>query len=352
MKETLAAPKRRAMLAASASTALWMGAPSWAATKPRKGLPQWLQQTEFDRFIEESVQQAGLPRPWVMKQFAEVERQDKALALANPEPNPNAPARSLKRRLAANLTPAVIEDGRQYLRQHQASFQLAETRFGVPRQILCAILGVETRYGKILGRFPAVDTLASLGFASTRRQDYFRSELLSLLQMGHRGEIALAGLRGSFAGALGIPQFMPSNWGRFGEDLDGNGRLDLIGSPTDAIGSVGRFLREHGWMPGQPTHATLSDSQRSLILDPALQSRFVTEGLRPLDTARLLSGLSLVTPNHQFALDAPASLVILPEVDNQGPAWMVGSNFFAICQYNRSYLYAASVIALSEALQT
>ncbi|MFM1859192.1 MAG: lytic murein transglycosylase [Pseudomonadota bacterium] len=352
MKDTQATETRRNVMRQGLGLGLGLMLPAAALGKAKRGLPEWLRQDAFEQFVEQATQNAGLPRTWVLRQFDRAERQDKALALANPEPNPNAPARSLRRRLATNLTPKVIEDGRQYLRLHQASFQRAEQRFGVPSHVLCAILGIETRYGKILGRFPAVDTLASLGFASPRRQEYFRSELLALLQMGHRGEIVLEGLRGSFAGALGIPQFMPSNWGRFGEDLDGDGRLDLVGSPADAIGSVGRFLNAHGWIKGQPTHTVLSDTQRTLILDPALNSRFVTHGLQPLDTVGLLSGLGLVTPDAEFPTNAAASVVILPEIDNEGPAWMAGQNFFSICQYNRSYLYAASVILLGQALQS
>ncbi|CAM8632787.1 MltB Membrane-bound lytic murein transglycosylase B [Burkholderiales bacterium] len=352
MKDTQAPQIRRRLIQTGLGLTLGLALTPQGWAKAKRGLPDWLRQDAFDQFLEHATQLGGLPRTWVLRQFDKAERQDKALALANPEPNPNAPARSLRRRLASNLTPKVIEDGRQYLRLHQASFQKAESRFGVPSHILCAILGIETRYGKILGRFPAVDTLASLGFASPRRQDYFRSELLALLQMGHRGEIALEGLRGSFAGALGIPQFMPSNWGRFGEDLDGNGRLDLVSSPADAIGSVGRFLHAHGWINGQPTHTVLSEAQRSLVLDPALNSRFVTHGLKPLDTVGLLGGLGLVTPDADFPPDALASVVMLPEVDNEGPAWMAGQNFFSICQYNRSYLYAASVILLGQALQS
>jgi membrane-bound lytic murein transglycosylase B len=243
----------------------------------------------------------------------------------------------------------VIAEGQQYLRQHAPAFAKAEAQFGVASPIICAILGVETRYGKILGQFPAVDTLASLGFASPRRQDYFRSELLALLQMGHRKELSLTGLKGSFAGALGIPQFMPSNWARFGEDLDQDGRLDLIASPADAIGSVAKFLNRHGWMPGQPTHLTLSEAQRRLVLDPALYERFVTHGLRPLDSVGLLNGLSLAPADAALPPDTPASIILLPEVNDEGPAWMAGPNFFAICQYNRSYLYAASVSLLASA---
>ncbi|MEY2775964.1 MAG: lytic murein transglycosylase [Pseudomonadota bacterium] len=347
MKDIEVRVQRREVLLRGAALGLFL--PLAAQAKARTGLPGWLRQDEFEQFLESASREGGLPRPWLLQQFSKAERQDKALALANPPPNPNAPPRSLQRRLASNLTPRVIADGQQYLKLHAAAFARAEEQFGVPAAMVCAILGVETRYGKILGRFPAVDTLASLGFASPRRQEYFRSELLALLQMGHRKEVNLQTLRGSFAGALGIPQFMPSNWGRFGEDLDQDGRLDLIASPADAIGSVGKFLNRHGWVRGQPTHLALSDSQRRLALDPALYNRFVTHGLRPLDTVGFLSGLSLVPDASAFTGETPASIILLPEVDDAGPAWMAGPNFFAICQYNRSYLYAASVTLLAAA---
>lgn len=330
--------------------ALSLALPPAALGASRKGLPSWLRQGDFDRFVEEATGAGGLPRPWLLEQFKQAERQDKALALANPPPDPQAAPRSLRRRLAITLTPAVITEGQAYLRQHAYAFAQAEARHGVAASFICAILGVETRYGKILGRFPTVDTLASLGFASPRRQEYFRSELLALLRMGHRNEIMLQGLKGSFAGALGIPQFMPSNWGRFGEDLDNDGRLDLIASPADAIGSVARFLRLHGWVTGQPTHLPLTEPQRRLVIDPALSERFITHGLRPLDTVGFLSGLGLVSPDHGLPPETPASIILLPEVDQEGPAWMAAPNFFAICQYNRSYLYAASVTSLAAAL--
>ena len=150
---------------------------------------------------------------------------------------------------ARHLKPWIVAGGEVFLRRHRAAFARAEKKFGVPRHIAAAILGIETRFGGYLGNFSTAQALSTLAFAYPRRADFFRGELAQFLLYARENGIDPLALRGSFAGAFGIPQFLPSNARRFAVDFDGDGKVDLF-SPVDALGSAANFLVEHGWRRG------------------------------------------------------------------------------------------------------
>lgn len=313
----------------------------------QSSLPDWLDSVALSRFWEELYARHSLPESWLAKQFSGLVRQDRALGLVNPDPAATAdrPPPSLSRSLARNLDSRTQQEGRALMVKEQLFLGRAEDLYGVPPEVIVAILGVETRYGRIRGSFPTLDTLTSLAFLSPRRQSFFRGELASLLVMGHQGALDLSKTQGSFAGALGIPQFMPSSWQSWGIDFDQDARVDLISSMPDAMGSVGNFLKSHGWVRGLPSFVSLG----SLL--PSDPSAFLVQGLEPQHTFGEIRKAGLAPRELELAPTTPASLIALPEPGQPPVYWLVTPNFFAVTRYNRSYLYAASVLSLAEAIR-
>jgi membrane-bound lytic murein transglycosylase B len=219
----------------------------------------------------------------------------------------------------------------------------AEKQFGVPAEIIVAIIGVETEYGRNMGSFSVFNALATIGFYGERRRDFFQSELEQYLLLARENQLDLANTKGSFAGAMGIPQFMPSSQRRWGVDFDGDGRIDLRQSPIDAIGSVGNFLKAHGWITDQiaviPTTAP----------NP-LPAAFEKVDIKP--------GIALETYQEAgFAFrsnlryDTPATLVSLSTPNQPTAYWLGLQNYYVITRYNRSAAYAMSVIDLAAAIR-
>lgn len=302
--------------------------------------------------LEEIRDQHNIPLPWLIRQFQRSTPQDEALRLVNPPPAEGpAPARSVYRVIQRSLHPKLVQDGNRYLRQHSAALRQAFEAHGVPPRVIVGILGIETRYGRILGNFPTIDTLSTLGFLNERRAPFFRNELTSLLLLSHEQRLDLNGLKGSFAGALGIPQFMPSSWRRYAVDADGDGKTQLLQSHADAIGSVANFLREHGWIRGLRSHVGLG-SLHALQDQSELIDSISVQGLRAEHTVAQLVSAGAIDEMPSLAPGTPASLIALPEPEVGHVYWMATPNFFAITHYNRSYFYAVSVLALSEALST
>jgi len=335
--------------------ALSWAVPSWgqaarraSVVKSATGIPDWLDSPSVQAFWQELQAQHQLGEPWLARQFAGLTRQDRALQLVNPDPSvaQDRPKPSLSRTLARNLDTRTQQEGRALLVKEQLFLARAEDLYGVPPDVIVGILGVETRYGRIRGSFPTLDTLTSLAFLSPRRQDFFRRELGHLLVMGHRGVLDLSKTQGSFAGALGIPQFMPSSWQNWAVDFDQDGRPDLIESMPDAMGSVGYFLKEHGWVRGLPAFIPLGST---LPVDP---SPYMVQGLEAKHTFGDIDRAGLV-PKDLAALppQTPASIIALPEPDLAPVYWLATPNFFAVTRYNRSYLYAASVLSLAQAIR-
>ncbi|MFO1283106.1 MAG: lytic murein transglycosylase B [Burkholderiales bacterium] len=223
----------------------------------------------------------------------------------------------------------------------------AEARFGVPPEIVVAIIGVETYYGRATGTHRVIDALATLAFDYPRRAPFFRGELKEFLRLVHEQGVSPSLTRGSFAGAMGVPQFMPGSYRRYAVDFDGDARIDLFGSAADAIGSVANYLARHDWRPGGPllVAASVAPQARDTIarrLDGGISER------RPLE----LWAADGVEPALALEpVDEPVALVSLEESADQSSVWIACPNFYVITRYNRSRLYAAAVVRLAEALR-
>ena len=232
-----------------------------------------------------------------------------------------------------------VADGKAMLSEWRRALNLAHKRYGVDREVLVAVWGVETDYGRLMGRRSLVRSLATLSCAGAR-QDYFRGELMATLKILQSGDVPREMLRGSWAGAFGHAQFMPSTFLRSAVDLDGDGRRDIVGSVPDALGSIAEYLKDAGWKPGEPwgyeVKVPADYAGPSGRRDRREISEWTALGIRRID------GRALRGP-ERAALLLPAGV--------RGPAFIVFANFDAIYRYNNSVSYALSIAHLADRLK-
>ena len=307
----------------------------------------WLGRSDLQAFLSEVADRHNLPRPWLEQQFRHAGAQPRAITLMNPPPpKPGDPVRkrSWARYLSQHADKNRVIEGRAFMAAHRRVFRDVEKDSGVPANVIAGIIGVETRYGKFMGRFPVMETLATLAFDSPRRNDFFRKELETLLIMGHQGVIDLSAVKGSFAGAMGLPQFMPSSWRSYAVGFKNKDKPDLLNNPHDAIASVGNFLKAHGWQPHSPTHAV------AVVPGSSKPQVFVAPALAPIHTVAQIQEAGIAQQESRLAPHTRASLIDLPEEDDTVKYWFAAHNFFVVTQYNRSFMYAAAVLTLAEAL--
>ena len=239
------------------------------------------------------------------------------------------------------VTPVTINKGLAFKATYAEALRRAEVTYGVPEEIILGIIGVETGYGSHKGSFNALDALSTLAFRDTRRPEYFKKELAELLVYCRDEQLDPFTIKSSYAGAIGFPQFMPSNIVQFGVDFDNSGTTDLINSPIDAIGSVANYLAKHGWQKGKPIgyRAKYEGTDDTLVIAKDLTQP------RP---AKELFDLGL-TPIS--APVAPTDLVNgVRLMGDAGPLyWFTYPNYQVITTYNRSRLYATAVWQLGAA---
>ena len=248
------------------------------------------------------------------------------------------------------IDPVRIAAGVSFWQAHASTLERAEREFGVPAAIIVGIIGVETIYGQNVGSFRVIDALATLSFdfpdahpRATERRAFFRNELEQFLSLARRTDIDPASLRGSFAGAMGLPQFMPSSWVRHAIDFDGDGRVDLFKSPADAIGSVANYFKAFGWQTGMPTHYPVEFARDGLDL-PALLAPDI---LPTFSAASMAAKGALLDPRGQQHA-GPMALVELQNGESP-PQYVAGTeNFYVITRYNWSSYYAMAVIELGD----
>jgi membrane-bound lytic murein transglycosylase B len=305
---------------------------------------QWRAVIEF---IDEMNEQHGFDRDSLREQFRKVQYRDEVVRLINPPPAGKAKNWTAYR--DRFVEPKRVGAGAIFWNQHEAVLNRAAVEFGVPAEIIVGILGVETIFGKSTGKFSVMDALTTLAFAYPNtanretRMTYFRGELKQVLLYARETNIDPFDLKGSFAGAIGWPQFMPGSIRRFAVDFDGDGRIDLRQSPVDAIGSIASFLAQHGWTAGQPLAfpATVTtDAAWPAMLGQGLQAKYSLEELTR-------AGVSVAD-----GVPASVNFGLIDLQDGERPVqyWIGTNNFFAITQYNRSYYYAMAVIELGQAI--
>lgn len=250
--------------------------------------------------------------------------------------------KSWKNYRARFIEPKRTAAGLAFWQRHAGTLAKAEALTGVPAEIIVAIIGIETIYGKHLGRFDSFAALATLAFDYPPRAELFRRELEALLLLAREESRPPDSYRGSFAGAIGLPQFLPSSIRAYATDFDGDGRIDLTGSPEDAIGSVANFLKIHGWETGGPVTAKVG-------ADETASQSLLAEGILPRRRPQEMASLGIEIPAD--APDAPAALIDLVTPDTPTEYWLGYQNFYVVTRYNRSSFYAMAVWQFAQTLR-
>ena len=235
------------------------------------------------------------------------------------------------------MAESTIQRGVRFKNQYADTLNRAEQQFGVPQSVILGILGVETGFGANKGNFVTRDALATLGFGYERRAQYFQDELAALIAWTYKDGVPTHSVVGSYAGAIGYPQFMPSNIPKLGVDYDGNGHIDLRNSAVDAIGSIANYLAQHGWQRNQPIGFSArytGNNPESIIAknleQPTPYGALKNQGITPTNPIVKIDDLDLVNVIQLQESYAPIYYITYP-------------NFQVITTYNKSRMYATAV---------
>jgi membrane-bound lytic murein transglycosylase B len=240
------------------------------------------------------------------------------------------------------LTESRIEGGVEFWRKHTDILKRVEAAYDVDAQIIVAIIGVETRYGGNTGSYPVLDALSTLAFGYPPRSEFFTKELAQFLILTREEKVDVKEAKGSYAGAMGMGQFIPSSYRAYAVDFDGDGTRDLWGSMDDVLGSVANYFKRHGWQRGAPVAVRAE-------VDGTPTDALLKEGLKPAHPLSYYTGVGF-KPAGTVDADTQVALLALEQKD--GPEyWLTMNNFYVITRYNRSPLYAMAVYQLSEAIR-
>lgn len=315
--------------------ALFYLTPSLASTSPET----FAHDPDVAAFVAEMAERHGFDAIWLNQRFARIAPNETVLRAIRPAAVPEL-QRSWERYRSRFLNERRIEAGVRFWQEHSITLKRAGAIYGIPEEIIVAIIGVETEYGRNTGRFGVMQALSTLAFRYPPRAPYFRGELEQFLLLARENGYDPMLLKGSYAGAIGIPQFMPGSQRHYAVDFDGDGRIDLTGSAADAIGSVARFLAMHGWETG----ADIAVPAR-VGTDPA---PLIEAGIRPV---RPLAELVSKGVEARGTPEAPGALIDLATPGKETEYWVGFQNFYVITRYNRSSFYAMSVFQLAEAIR-
>jgi membrane-bound lytic murein transglycosylase B len=340
---------------AAAAALLGLCASAWAKDKGKAraanardalGRP-YGRRSDIVQAAQTIAQEHSLESQWVEAALAQARFVAEVAQLIMPGATPAAKNWHAYR--ARFVEPRRIEAGVQWWRDNELWLTRAEQRFGVPAHIVVGIVGVETYYGRITGSFRVIDALSTLSFdfpsGRSDRSPFFRSELGHFLKLAQREGWDPLAIKGSYAGAMGLPQFMPSSVLKHAIDFDEDGRVDLAASAADVVGSVARFLSAHGWQRDMPTHYTVVPPEatldRALLLVPDIVPSF--SAAQMVERGATLSEAAL---QHDGAL----ALIELHNAELP-PSYVAGTqNFYALTRYNASSYYALSVVELGRAI--
>lgn len=310
---------------------------------------------EAMRFAEDLASRRNLDTQWVRDAIGQARFSPTIVRLMQP------PAKTFTKNWRVYrsrfIDPVRIAAGAAFWQDNQASLARAEAEYGVPADIIVGIIGVETIYGRDTGKFRVLDALTTLAFdfpathpRARERSEFFKGELEQFLSHQSRlGSDPLAP-RGSYAGAMGMPQFMPSSWVKYAVDFDGDGRIDLWNSPADVIGSVANYFKAFNWQPGMPTHYPVRFDSAALDMNALMAPDILPTFSVPRFTAK-----GAVLEGQALSHTGPLALIELlngdPNNGGSAPSYVAGTeNFYAITRYNWSSYYAMAVIELGQSV--
>lgn len=302
----------------------------------------YAQRADVKEFIDEMVEEHGFDRDYLENKFSSAKRLDNVLeSIAKP---------AEKELTWGQYRPIFVtnkrsDKGKEFIREHRETLDRAEREFGVPAEIIAAIIGVETYYGRLTGKYTVFDSLTTLGFDYPPRSAFFKSELKHFLLLSKEENISIDEMTGSYAGAMGMPQFIPSSYRRYAVDFDGDGKRDLWHSVPDVIGSVANYFSEHGWQKGESVTHPVTVENTSILNE--------VNALKPYVTVRQLKqqNVTLNSKSEQQPKDEQLATLLTFEGKNGDEHWIGLKNFYVITRYNHSELYAMAVFQLSEKLK-
>lgn len=288
------------------------------------------------QLIKDVHKQYRIPMEWLNQQFDGLQLNEASLNLMQ-RPFEAKPWHQYRQLLVSQKR---IVSGREFMQKHKAVLAKYETKYQIPASVVTAVIGIETSYGQNKGDFNVLEALSTLGLYYTPRSHYFRSEAVELLKYAFTHQLSTKNIKGSYAGAVGIPQFMPSNIARYGRQHTQEGVVNLIDNTDDAIVSVFHYLSKHGrWQPNEPVMKQLSLNQD--------QSRHLSkkmDALRMLPVDRALE--NMLNLRHT----SKSWIIRLEYAPNQYRFYRVFRNFKSIMSYNNSVHYSSAVYQLSQTL--
>jgi len=293
---------------------------------------------EVEAFIQEMVRKHRFSDDALRRMFSQVEP-NQAVINAMTAPITALPWFQFRSRYVDAVR---INGGLKFWREHADTLARARREFGVPEEIIVATIGVESIYGRRTGGYGVLEALTMLAFNYPPRAQLFRSELEHYLLLAREARFDALRVKGSYAGAIGIPQFLPSSYRRYAVDFDGDGRRDLLGSVADAIGSVANYYKAHGWREGQmiAVPAAVDGEGAAALLELGIKPR--------LNVGELMRrGVSPAAPVGE----EPAAALITAESETGPSYWLGLHNFYVITRYNRSVNYALAVHELARELR-
>ena len=314
----------------------WVSAACWEP--PRRPGGDYEGSPQVAEFVAEMTRDYGFAGEQLVSLFREVERKQ---AILDAISRPAERVKPWKEYRPIFITDARIQKGVAFWNQHADALARAEKEYGVPAQVIVAIIGVETFYGGNTGSYRVIDALSTLGFDYPPRAEFFRKQLKEFLLLAREEQVDPLTLKGSYAGAMGLPQFMPSSFRAYAVDFDGDGHIDIWTNPVDAIGSVASYFKRHGWVAGQPVV-----SRAQVRGENAEQG--LTEGLDPVKNVGELRALGWAS-GDALRDDLAVTAFRLDGADGM-EYWMGLPNFYVITRYNRSVMYSMAVHQLSESL--
>ncbi len=291
-------------------------------------------------FIDEMVNKHHFDRKQLETVFEQVEVQDSILKAISRPAEKSKPWYDYRKIF---ITEKRIKGGISFWQQHDDVLAQAEQMYGVPAEIIIAILGVETRYGGNMGGYRVIDALSTLAFMYPPRSPFFRSELENFLLLTREEQMSQLTPVGSYAGAMGLGQFMPSSYLAYAVDFDGDGHRDIWTNPIDAIGSIANYLNRHGWVAGE----TIVHPTKLLRSVP---TALLEKGFKPSLTRNELSEAGVVLSELPQGDDMIALISLTQETGEE--YWLARQNFYAITRYNHSRMYAMAVTQLANEIRS
>ena len=321
-----------------------------ASAKANAAGPAYASRPEVMRFADEMAEQRNLDRAWVRRAIGQARHIPAVVKLMQPPTQPFVKNWAAYR--GRFIDDTRIAAGVKFWQNHAATLARAEKEYGVPQEIIVGIIGVETIYGQNTGNFRVMDALTTLAFdfpvthpRALERSEFFKRELEQFLSHQNRlGADPMLPL-GSYAGAMGLPQFMPSSWVRFAVDFDGDDKIDLWSSPADAIGSVASYFKAFNWQTGMPTHYPVSFDKTRLDMDTLM-----APDILPTFSVTSFTAKGAVLEGQALQHKGPLALIELLNGPD-APSFVAGTdNFYVITRYNWSSYYAMAVIELGQAV--